>query len=73
MTEAEKFVKERLPRAECIGPVTTYWPGQGNRQGRYLILKSPVHSTSLGSGSNPIEAWANAANRLEAEVNRERE
>jgi hypothetical protein len=59
----EEFVKSRSDQAACFGPVTLYWPGQGERR-KYIVTMSPVESRSQGEGDTIEEAWHNAAQRI---------
>ena len=64
MTDAEKYVRSIWPNASCF-EANLYWPGQGHRR-RWIVLSSPIMSRSEAQGMSEIEAWANAANKLEA-------
>jgi hypothetical protein len=64
LTDAEKFVRSKYPDASCF-ETNLYWPGQGERR-RFIVIKSGFSSISEGEGITAIEAWANAANRIEA-------
>lgn len=64
MTDAERYVLSIYPRASCF-ETNLYWPGQGSRR-RWIVTKSPYSSVSEGEGLTEIEAWARAANRIEA-------
>lgn len=64
-TDAEKYVRSIWPEASCHGPVLLYWPGQGERK-RYVVTKAMHVSRSGGEGLTEVEAWVDAANRLEA-------
>lgn len=65
MTDAEKFVRERWPKAEIAGPMRN---GRHHSEGGYLVYASPNTSSPEpdGSGATAIAAWADAANRIEA-------
>lgn len=67
-TDAEKYVIGIHPMASCFGPVNAYWPGQVTIKGVWLVTSAPHMRRSIGIGSNEIEAWASAANRILAEV-----
>jgi hypothetical protein len=62
--DAERYVRERWPKATCDGPGKVYWPGQGERRG-WIVTRSQHWSGVDGFGITETAAWADAANRLE--------
>lgn len=63
LTDAERYVRERFPRASCFY-ANTYWPGARPKK-CWLVTLNPHLSVSSGHGDTEIAAWADAANRLE--------
>jgi hypothetical protein len=70
MTDAEKFVRSYCPEATVSGPMLN---GKPHADGWYGVYLSPFQSYSSGHGKTIIAAWADAANRLEAQMKRRAE
>lgn len=69
MTDAEKYVRHFCPEAQCSGPCLN---GKRHPDGWWSIYASPVMSGPMAKpGKTEIEAWANAANKIELSLGAE--
>ena len=66
--DPKKFVQETYPDAGCHGPVNTYWPGQGERKGVWIVTTAPHSSATFAAGKDEKEGWERAANRIAQEM-----